>query len=172
MTFSYARRLAAAVLFVGLAIAEAAASGAQAPFNWWRSDQFKQELGLSADQISRIDKIFQSTRPELRQEMDELQRYDAKLEKLIESSTDEAALARQIDRVETARANLNKTRSLMITRMRLVLNPDQRLRLKALYERLENQDRRPGPPDQRNERRPPPDKNRPQGPESTTRPGC
>ena len=129
-----------------MAAAEVAASQAQTPFIWWRSEEFKKELGLTADQTARIDKIFESTRPELRQEMDELSRYDAKLQKLIETSTDEALLARQIDRVETARANLNKTRSLMIARMRLVLNPDQRVRLKSLYERWErqNQTRKPG----------------------------
>jgi hypothetical protein len=39
---------------------------------------------------------------------------------------DEASLSRQIDRVETARANGNKTRSLMLTRMYRVLTREQR----------------------------------------------
>ena len=96
------------------------------------------ELGLSADQSARIDKIFQATRPELRQEYDELDRLEAKLSRLIEGDTlDEAGLARQIDRVETARANTSKTRSLMLWRMRQVLTVDQRIRLKALQAKLE-----------------------------------
>jgi Spy/CpxP family protein refolding chaperone len=163
----------ALVLGAGLAAAEVRASQAQPQFAWWRSDEFKKELALSADQIARIDKIFESTRPELRQEMDELGRYDMKLQKLIETSTDEALLARQIDRVETARANLNKTRSLMITRMRLVLNADQRVRLKSLYERWErqNQTRKPGQPDRRDQPRPT-DPGKQPGPESRNRPGC
>jgi Spy/CpxP family protein refolding chaperone len=96
------------------------------------------ELGLTADQSARIDKIFQATRPELRQEYDELDRLEAKLSRLIEGDTlDEAGLARQIDRVETARANASKTRSLMLWRMRQVLTVDQRIRLKALQAKLE-----------------------------------
>ncbi len=42
------------------------------PFAWWKSEPFKKELGLTADQSARIDKIWETTRPELRQEWDEL----------------------------------------------------------------------------------------------------
>ncbi len=124
------------------------ASGAppRHPPLWWRSEEIVKELRLTADQSARIDKIFQATRPELRQEYDELDRLEAKLSRLIEGDTlDEAGLARQIDRVETARANANKTRSLMLWRMRQVLTADQRVRLKALQAKLE---RRQVPPDQ------------------------
>src|SRR5262249_14895539 len=40
-------------------------------FAWWKTDQFKKELGLTTDQTVRIDKIWETTRPELRQEWDE-----------------------------------------------------------------------------------------------------
>jgi Spy/CpxP family protein refolding chaperone len=177
------RRLSAVVLIAGVAVVDLGAVQARQPFFWWRSEEIQRELKLTADQISRIDKIFESTRPELRQEMDELNRYDAKLQKLIETSTDEGLLARQIDRVETARANLNKTRSLMITRMRLVLSPEQRQRFKVVYERGQNQenvnrhpaDRRPaGPPvPPESQRRQAPDANRPQSQQQfSNRPGC
>jgi len=175
MTSSCTSRLLAVVLLAGLATVELAASQAQQPFSWWRSEEFKKELRLTTDQVTRIDKIFESTRPELRQEMDELTRYDAKFQKLIETSTDEALIARQIDRVETARANLNKTRSLMIARMRLVLTADQRVRLKELYERRESQgqNRRPSQPgvESRDGRRQAPDTTKPPVPESRNRPG-
>jgi Spy/CpxP family protein refolding chaperone len=171
MTSSCTRWLIGLLVLAGLGAGEAAASQAPHQFVWWRSDEFKRELGLTADQIARIDRIFESTRPELRQEMDELSRYDAKLKRLIETSTDEALLARQIDRVETARANLNKTRSLMITRMRLILNAEQRERFKSLYERWErqNQTRKPAAPE--TPRRPPENGASP-GVESRNRPGC
>jgi Spy/CpxP family protein refolding chaperone len=104
-------------------------------FAWWKSDPFKTELGLTADQTARIDKIWETTRPELRQEWDELQRLEEKLSRMIQNDADEASLARQIDRVETARANTNKTRSLMLVQMVKTLSPDQRLRFKALNER-------------------------------------
>lgn len=108
------------------------------PFPWWKSEPFKKELGLSADQSGRIDKIWETTRPELRAEWDELSKLDAKLSHLIQTDADEALLARQIDRVESARANANKTRSLMLVQMLKVLTPDQRLRFKVLHERWQH----------------------------------
>ncbi len=58
----------------------------------------------------RIDKIWETTRVELRQEWDELSKLEGKLSRLIQVDADEAVLTRQIDRVETARAAANKTR--------------------------------------------------------------
>jgi Spy/CpxP family protein refolding chaperone len=104
-------------------------------FAWWKADPFTKELRLSADQTARIDKIWETTRPELRQEWDELQKLEDKLSRLIQNDADEAVLARQIDRVETARANTNKTRWLMLVQMLKTLTPDQRMRFKALSER-------------------------------------
>jgi|SRR3954470_2088634 Spy/CpxP family protein refolding chaperone len=115
-------------------------------FTWWKSDQIKKDLGLTADQSDRIEKIWQSTRPELRQEWDELTKLEEKLSRLIQSDTDEALLSRQIDRVETARMNGNKTRSIMLVQMLKVLTPDQRLRLKNLHERWQQDQGRLLPP--------------------------
>lgn len=102
------------------------------PFAWWKTDPFKQELGLTTDQSARIDRIWETTRPELRQEWEELSRLEDKLSRLIQGDADETVLSRQIDRVETARANANKTRSLMLVQMLKVLSPEQRTRFTAL----------------------------------------
>jgi len=118
------------------------------PFAWWKSEPFKKELGLTADQAAHIDKIWETTRPELRQEWDELSKLEAKLSKLIQIDADEAVLTRQIDRVETARAGANKTRSLMLVQMIKVLTPDQRTRFNALHDRWQQEQSRQGrPPD-------------------------
>jgi Spy/CpxP family protein refolding chaperone len=105
------------------------------PFAWWKSEPFKKELALTADQAARIDKIWETTRPELRQEWDELSALEDKLSRMIKNDADEAVLTRQIDRVETSRANANKTRSLMLVQMLKVLTPDQRTRFNALHDR-------------------------------------
>jgi Spy/CpxP family protein refolding chaperone len=135
MTASLQRQLLAGAFVLGLN-SPVLGSPPDQSRPWWKSEEVVKELGLTADQSARIDKIFHSMRPELRQEFDELDRLESKLSRLIEGDTvDEAALARQIDRVETARANANKTRSLMLWRMRQILTPDQRARLKTLQER-------------------------------------
>jgi Spy/CpxP family protein refolding chaperone len=134
------RLLAAALLLTAApAFAQRQSDNAPRPFAWWKSEPFKKELGLTVDQANRIDKIWETTRPELRQEWDELSKLEGKLSRLIQSDADEAVLTRQIDRVETARASANKTRSLMLVQMLKVLTPDQRTQFGALHDRWEKE---------------------------------
>lgn len=134
------RLLAAALLLATVAPVyaqrpQAPPFGQPQPFSWWKSEQFKKELDLTADQSARIDRIWETTRPELRAEWVELSRLEEKLSRAIQNDADEAMLSRQIDRVETARANANKTRSLMLVQMLKTLTPEQRSRFKTLNDR-------------------------------------
>jgi Spy/CpxP family protein refolding chaperone len=127
-------RLAPAAVLLSLAVAPAMASSQQGPpRGWWRTEAIVKDLGLTTDQSARLNAIFESTMPELRQDREELERLEAKLSRMIQDDRlDEATLARQIDRVETARANGNKTRSMMLMRMYRVLTREQRVRFEAL----------------------------------------
>jgi Spy/CpxP family protein refolding chaperone len=131
--FPYRHLLAAAALVLTVASADALGSQAQ-PFPWWKAVR---DLGLSPEQSTMIDGIFQSTMPELRQEAQELNRLEAKLSKLIEADADELQVLRQVDRVEAARAAINKMRTMMLFRMRQVMTTEQRARFKAMQERWE-----------------------------------
>jgi Spy/CpxP family protein refolding chaperone len=121
----------AAVLFV---LVFARGAWAQ-PFAWWKNDQFRADLGLTADQSTRIDGVFQSTLPLLRQQKAELDAVEAKLSMLVEADADESKVSPTIDRAESARSSLSKTRTLMLLRMRQILTPEQRTRFKALHDR-------------------------------------
>jgi Spy/CpxP family protein refolding chaperone len=127
---------------IGASLLEGAQQGARLP--WWKNDQVVKELGLTPDQADRIDQIFQGTRPELRQELDELERLERKLSHLIQTDADEAVVVRWIDKVETARAALSKTRSVMYLRMRQIMTADQRGRFTALQRRWEEEARARG----------------------------
>lgn len=159
------------LLTVALVVAGVAPQSAQQPPSppfqqptprppvWWKSEVFKKELALSVDQVARIDKIWETTRVELRQEMDELSKLEDKFSRLLQKDSDETTLSRQIDRVETARASANKTRSLMLVQMRKVLTPDQRVHLDAIHARW-LQGQRPA-----TQAGPPPPKDHPRKPE-------
>jgi Spy/CpxP family protein refolding chaperone len=142
MTTTMRGRLIATAFFAVAAVPALAQQSSPAPpaasqpsTAWWRSESFRKELGLSPDQSARIDKIWESTRPELRAEWDEFTKLEGKLSRMIQHDADEAALSRQIDRVETARASVNKTRALMLFQMRKVLLPDQRKKFDEMYMR-------------------------------------
>jgi len=153
MTIPLRLRLLVAALLLSVSAVPALAQGAPEPprpFPWWKSEPFKKELGLTAEQSARIDKVWETTRPELRQEWDEFSKLDAKLSHLIQVDADEAVLTRQIDRVETARAAANKTRSLMLVQMLKALTPEQRTRFTELHDRWQRErppsERGPAPP--------------------------
>jgi Spy/CpxP family protein refolding chaperone len=129
------RLVAAALLLTAAPVLAQRPADPPRPFAWWKSEPFKKELGLTAEQSAHIDRIWETTRTELRQDWDELSKLEAKLSRLIQNDADEAVLTRQIDRVETARASANKSRSLMLVQMLKVLTPEQRTRFNTLHER-------------------------------------
>src|SRR5205085_475663 len=112
-------------------------------FPWWRDAQFQKDLSLSAEQSARIDTVFQSTITLLRQKKADLDQQEAELSRLIAANAEEAAVVRQVDKVEGIRSNLNKSRTLMLLHMRQVLSPDQRVRLNKLHEQWEKDHQRP-----------------------------
>lgn len=139
MRFTKLRYLLPALLFWGVAGPVSAQS-----FAWWKSEQLKKEIGLTDEQASRIEAIVQSTLPTLRQGKDDLDKQEAELSRLIEINADETQVVKQIDRVESIRAFLNKTRTLMLLRERQVMTPEQRAAFKASYERSMQDRRRDG----------------------------
>jgi Spy/CpxP family protein refolding chaperone len=123
------------ILFFSLvAFLTVATRGAAQPAKWWQDDKFKAELGLTADQVNKIEEVFKASVPKLRASYEELDRREAQLSSLIEKAeTSEADVVRQADQVEAVRSDLSKERTLMLFRIRLILSPDQRVKLKELH---------------------------------------
>ena len=124
-------------LAVGLLLALAAPVHAQSfGFSWWKDAQFQKDLGLTPDQTAKIDAIFQSTISLLRQKKADLDRQEEELSRMIAAGADESLVTRQVDKVESTRASMNKMRTLMLLHERQVLTPDQRVRLNKLHEQM------------------------------------
>jgi len=134
----------AGLVAILLSLAFAAPGRAQSfGFPWWRDAQFQKDLSLSPEQSARIDSVFQSSVTLLRQKKAELDLQEAELSRLIAANAEEAVVVRQVDKVESIRATLNKNRTLMLLHMRQVLSPDQRVRLNKLHEQWEKDHQRP-----------------------------
>ena len=124
-------------LAVGVLLALAAPLHAQSfGFSWWKDAQFQRDLGLTPDQTAKIDAIFQSTISLLRQKKADLDRQEDELSLMIAAGADESLVTRQVDKVESTRASMNKMRTLMLLHERQVLTPDQRVRLNKLHEQM------------------------------------
>ena len=112
-------------------------------FAWWKDARFQRELGLSADQSVRIDAIFEAAISQLRPKKEELDKQEELLSQQIASGADETLVTRQVDKVESIRAHMNKMRTLMLLKERQVLSPEQRVKLSKLHEQWERDHKRP-----------------------------
>lgn len=120
-------------------------AGAQG-FKWWQNDRFKRELSLSSDQVTRLDEIFQALQPTLKTQKEQLDKLERRLSKVInDPKSDEAAVLQALERVESARGELSRSRTLMTFRMRRLLTDEQNARMKKLHEEWERE-RRNRPP--------------------------
>jgi Spy/CpxP family protein refolding chaperone len=103
-------------------------------WKWWLYD--RAELAINDQQSAAINAIFESTLPKLRETRQELDRAEEEMARIIkEHKADLAVVSGQLDRLESARSLHNKTRTLMLYRMHLLLSAEQRSKLEALRAR-------------------------------------
>ena len=89
---------------------------------------------MTPDQSRKLEDIFQAAAPTLRTQRKALEDAEAQFEKLVNQAS-EPVVIEQINRVVSARADLNKSHSIMLYRMRRVLTPEQWTKLGTLTER-------------------------------------
>ena len=133
-------------LALSLVVAGVQPAAAQG-FKWWQMDRFQKGLSLTQEQIDRIEAIFQTAEPSLRAQKTALDKAEHKLSKVItDSNSDEAAVLQAAERVEAARAELSRTRTLQLFRMRRVLSDEQNTKMKEMHDhdrRERERDRKP-----------------------------
>jgi len=110
-------------------------------WKWWLYD--RAELNISDKQSAEIDKIFETTVPGQRARREELERMETSLSTLTtENKADVATVAQLVEKVENLRAEINKTRTVMLYRINLLLNAEQRVKLKALIDKRDAERRK------------------------------
>ena len=131
-------RIVAAAALVAFCAAPALAQRGK----WWQDERFRRELGLTDEQSGRLEEIFQKHQPKLREHMRALDQAEDELNKLIEKGDDASVMA-HMGVVEAARTELNKTRTLMLLRMRRSLTADQWAKFTALANQRNQRGRAP-----------------------------
>ncbi len=119
-----------AVVLLGMLSMAPLSEGGQR-HKWWQSGDIKTELRITDEQSESIEHIYQEAQPTLRSLMRGLNSEEKVLSGLIDAEDGtESDVARQIDKVETARGALGKERLLMIYRMHRELSAEQRAGLR------------------------------------------
>ena len=110
---------------------------------FWKDPKLRQEIGITDAQSVQIDNIFSSSIQALRDARKDLDGLESVLSRTIQENTaDVFTVSQQVDKVEAARSAYNKLRTVMLYRMNLVLSPDQRIKVKAMNDRYEEQRRK------------------------------
>ncbi|HJR60224.1 MAG TPA: periplasmic heavy metal sensor [Vicinamibacterales bacterium] len=105
---------------------------------WWKDPRDVAEIGLTAEQSETIDQIFRTELAKilaLRRVVNDLER--ALDETMRANTADIDAFARQVNKIEGKRAELNSMRTVMLYRMRRVLKADQNAKFQAMADRRE-----------------------------------
>jgi Spy/CpxP family protein refolding chaperone len=127
------------LVLAGFLVAIAQPASAQG-FRWWADEKFQKEMKLTADQISRLEQVFQAAQPALRADERAVEKLEDELSKVFgEGKADEREFEQFVERVEAARANWRKNRTLMLFRLRCILTHEQHVKMKALREQRERE---------------------------------
>jgi Spy/CpxP family protein refolding chaperone len=107
-------------------------------WKWWLHPETRKELRLSDQQSKKINEVWESTAPKLREKWHELEKLEDELAATIKAySADQSIVAQQVEKVEKLRAENNATRTVMIYRMQLLLNPEQRVKVDEMRARMD-----------------------------------
>jgi Spy/CpxP family protein refolding chaperone len=118
-------------------------------WKWWNDPEVKQALALTDAKSKKIEDMYQERLHEAQPWVDDYLRQNAKLQHMTaDRVADEETYRVQVSRVESLRARLIESRTVMIYQFFRELTPDQYKKLQDITDRKfhsGNRDRGPGP---------------------------
>jgi len=113
-------------------------SAPRPPFNWWKTERYKQELKLTAAQSAEVDQIVQGSLARMKADKEDLDIAQSDVRMLMERPiANQRELLKAAERLEMARYSIAKERTMMAVRIHSVLTPEQRKGLDAIAKRHE-----------------------------------
>ena len=131
-------------ILVSFAVLVAVALPVAGQGKWWQSEEYKRELKLTPEQSKKLEDVFQAAVPTLKSLKKALDQAESEFERLLERG-DDGSVMDQVERVEAARAELNKSHTLMMLKMKRVLNADQWAKFTAMHQSAERERTRSNP---------------------------
>jgi len=125
-------------LVVSFAVLAAVALPAAGQGKWWQSEEYIRELRLTPEQSKKLEEVFQASVPTLKSLKKALDQAESEFERLLERG-DDGSVMDQVERVEAARAELNKSHTMMMLRMKRVLTTEQWTKFNAMHQTAERE---------------------------------
>ena len=112
------------------------------PPDWWKTPKYMQELKLTAEQSSELDRIITTGRAQMTADKEDLDRAESDFRQLMsQPDVPKRELLKAAERLEMARYSIAKERTMMTVRIHSVLTPDQRKGLAAIAKREADRNR-------------------------------
>jgi Spy/CpxP family protein refolding chaperone len=113
-----------------------ATPGSRPDYKFWNDSGVRKQIGLSDQQVSRIEKIYDQRVVETASFVADLEKQRTELDKMTQERTANASTYRlQVSRVDSIVSELHQSRTLMLYKILLVLTPEQHKKLQAIVER-------------------------------------
>jgi Spy/CpxP family protein refolding chaperone len=108
------------------------------PERWWKTDKYRLELKLTAEQSAEIERIVQESWTRMKADKNDLDGAQIDFRQLMERpNASERELLKAAERLEMARYSISKERTMMLVRIHKVLTPEQRAGLDVIAKRHE-----------------------------------
>lgn len=126
--------IAGLTLVTLLLLAPMAAAQTMPAGKWWKDPDIAKELQLTPGDVKQLDKLFVKSRRQMIELKNRVEKEQFEYQNLMESKTlDEAAVNRQLQKLEQARSELNEERSRFVVAVRKILGSDRFQRLQQIY---------------------------------------
>jgi Spy/CpxP family protein refolding chaperone len=107
---------------------------------WWKDEAIKKEIGLRADQATRIEALFTQRAKDIEPLNQLYDKQRAELDRLMSDRTTNMhdairAIELQVALMEVPRGKMNESLNVMFYRMRRVLDPEQDKKLQPVLDR-------------------------------------
>ena len=117
-----------------LLLAPLAAAQSMPGGKWWKDPGIAKELQLTPGEVKQFDKLFVESRRRMIELKNQVEKEQFEYQNLMESKTlDEAAVNRQLQKLDQARSELNEERSRFVVAVRKILGSERFQRLQQIY---------------------------------------
>lgn len=106
---------------------------------WWKHPKIASELGLTEEQVSKIESIFDNKKVKMTEIKDKLMEKRSKLREMIsDPNAKKKDIDNQAEEVDKLILKLDKVKREMILEIREVLSPEQREKLQQIWKNRSN----------------------------------
>jgi hypothetical protein len=109
---------------------------------WWKDPDMVKEVGLVTDQIGKIDRLYEQRQRQIKPMVDEYNKLNGELNLMLRERTAKPSeIEAQARRLMFPRYEIDVSRTKMLYEMSRVLSADQNTKLRAMFDRMDQERR-------------------------------